>query len=416
MPPPVASAARPGRSDRARRAVEDLGVFKLNKETPFHRWVSLTEGFSARLVAQELGREPYARKIYDPFGGTGTTPLVAAQAGRYGTWAEVNPYLREVAQTKAAAIAASAADRDEAVPLLQHAADEGPLLDGTIGSHPLVRANESRDFFDALVATELVGWVRRFERSALPLARQIGRLAVASCAINVSKMKRAVDLRRRTPKELAQQRPLVAASVRSRLGLMVDDLLTTSPAEGRAVLVSDDARSLPADFGPVDLVVTSPPYLNGTNYCRNTKLELLLLGIIENEDGLKDLRSRAITAGINNVSQRIRTPQTIDAVERIAQRLDERAYDQRIPAMVRAYFSDMQVVLSETRRAMSELGKLVLDIGDSRFAGVHVDTPELLLGIAETSGWRVDSVEVIRSRVAKDGNPLCQKLLRLYSA
>ena len=58
-------------------------------------------------------------------------------------------------------------------------------------------------------------------------------------------------------------------------------------------------------------------------------------------------------------------------------------------------------------------GELVLDIGDSRFAGVHVDVPELLTLIAEDVGWELEDVETIRNRVAKDGNPLCQKLLRL---
>ena len=31
----------------------------------------------------------------------------------------------------------------------------------------------------------------------------------------------------------------------------------------------------------VDVIVTSPPYLNGTNYIRNTKLELWFLGYLK---------------------------------------------------------------------------------------------------------------------------------------
>ena len=98
---------------------------------------------------------------------------------------------------------------------------------------------------------------------------------------------------------------------------------------------------MPEEFGTVDLVVTSPPYLNGTNYCRNTKLELLLLGLIHSENGLMDIRSKSVTAGINNVSKRIREPDVIAEVEEVATQLDECAYDVRIPRMVRAYFSDM---------------------------------------------------------------------------
>ena len=122
-----------------------------------------------------------------------------------------------------------------------------------------------------------------------------------------------------------------------------------------------------------------------------------------------------MTAGINNVSKRIREPSVIAAVEDVAVKLDECAYDVRIPRMIRAYFSDMQIVLATTRTAIKPGGRMVLDIGDSRFAGVHVDVPELLVLIAEGVGWEIEDVEVIRNRVAKDGNPLCQKLLRLCS-
>src|SRR5438067_8240828 len=78
-------------------AVATLGVFQPNKTAPFHRWVTFTEGFSAQLVTRQLARASGLLDVYDPFGGTGTTPLVAAQLGHRGLWSEVNPYLEEVA-------------------------------------------------------------------------------------------------------------------------------------------------------------------------------------------------------------------------------------------------------------------------------------------------------------------------------
>lgn len=395
--------------------VETLGVFKANRDAPFHRWVHLTEGFSAQLVAGELTRSPDAQLIYDPFGGTGTTPLVAAEMGRIGTWSEVNPYLREAARIKIAAACAGVEERKEAAASLLNLLSLGPVTDRDADQeHPLAVANEVRDFFSSQALGDLLGWMRRFE-TAGGLAQRIGLLGVASSAIHASNMKRAVDLRRRTERELLQARPDASEAVRERVWLMISDLNGTPVAPGSGTNVSTDARALPDDFGPIDLVVTSPPYLNGTNYCRNTKLELLLLGLIRSEDGLMDIRSRSVTAGINNVSKRIREPAVIAEVEEVAVKLDECAYDVRIPRMIRAYFSDMQIVLATTRAAMKPGGRMVLDIGDSRFAGVHVDVPELLGTIAEAGGWEIEDVEVIRNRVAKDGNPLCQKLLRLCS-
>jgi hypothetical protein len=388
-------------------ATDDIGVFKPNKSAPIHRWVSFTEGFSAQLVRNALsGFKPSTTFVFDPFGGTGTTPLVAAQLGFSAAWAEVNPYLQEVATTKVAAAVASREEREHALEQLEPA---------EMSQHPLLQANESRAFFAPETAFELVHWTHTFDALEDELARRLGRVAVASCAIEVSNMKRAVDLRRRTETELLAPRPRARDLIAERVLQIASDLDSTTVATGKASLVSTDARSLPADMPEIDLIVTSPPYLNGTNYFRNTKLELLLLELLASEGDLAHHRSRAITAGINNVSRRIADPVPIACVEEVAERLDLVTYDARIPRMVRAYFADMQLVFRTLREAMSDAGSMVLDIGDSRFAGIAVDTPTLLARIAESQGWSCSKVETIRARTSKDGGKLCQKLLYLSS-
>lgn len=393
----------------------ELGVFAPNRSAGVHRWVSFTEGFSARLVAEALAGADRRAYVFDPFGGTGTTPAVAAQHGFGSGYAEVNPYLREAAETKLRALTAGPGERRHASAQLAAALLEGPVA-ADLSSNPLVRVNESRDFVGADALAELVAWLARFDSLDSDLARRLGRIAVATSTVGVSNMKRAVDLRRRTEAERRQRRPAVSAVIRERIGHMTEDLRETPTAPGTATCVSHDARVLPADVPPIDLVVTSPPYLNGTNYFRNTKLELLLLGHISAEEDLKVHRARAVTAGINNVSRSLKPPQEFDAVERVAVKLDEVAYDRRIPAMVRAYFSDMSVVLGALHERMAPGGRLLLDIGDSRFAGVHVDTPELLGHLAVEAGWGRGETRILRARRAKDGGQLCQKLLCLFSS
>ena len=388
-----------------------LGVFKPNREAPIHRWVSFTEGFSAQLVARELDRARRRLHVFDPFGGTGTTPLVAVQLGHRASWTEVNPYLTEVAQTKLAAASAPSALRERTIQAICDLVKSGPAA--VPSQHPLLEINARRDFFQSDSLQELLGWVARFDGANDALARSLGRAAVGSAAVPASNMKRAVDLRRRTAAELQKPRPVVTTLVRDRLERMVSDLLESLPAQGSGEWTGSDARSLDQVVSNIDLVVTSPPYLNGTNYFRNTKLELLLLGLIQDERDLAGLRTAAVTAGINNVSRRIGEPVTPVPAQEVAAALDGVAYDQRIPKMVRAYFADMGAILSALRRAMSDGGHLVLDIGDSKFAGVHVDTPGILSAIATDNGWTLDDEETIRTRRSKDGSPLCQKLLKL---
>jgi hypothetical protein len=109
--PAALSRARPEPVPKIRPGADLLGVFKPNKSAPIHRWVSFTEGFSAQLVAGELSDARRSRHVYDPFGGTETTPIVAAQLGHRSVWSEVNPYLREVAETKMMAAGSDARAR-----------------------------------------------------------------------------------------------------------------------------------------------------------------------------------------------------------------------------------------------------------------------------------------------------------------
>ena len=55
------------------------GTFQLNKTEAIHGWYSYVEGYSSCLVVNELDQlaNENIRTIYDPFGGTGTTPLDA---------------------------------------------------------------------------------------------------------------------------------------------------------------------------------------------------------------------------------------------------------------------------------------------------------------------------------------------------
>jgi hypothetical protein len=84
--------------------------------------------------------------------------------------------------------------------------------------------------------------------------------------------------------------------------------------------------------------------------------------------------------------------------------------------MVRMYFSDMRQVFACVRSRSRWGARWLLDIGDSRFCGVHVPTHELLCEVAGPEGWERVRMETIRARRSYDGSPLTQVLLELRAA
>ena len=76
------------------------GTFRPNKNEPVHRWFPYLEGYSRQLVEYELRNRQAGEVVYDPFGGSGTTPLTAVMNGLDGLYSEINPVMSLIAQTK----------------------------------------------------------------------------------------------------------------------------------------------------------------------------------------------------------------------------------------------------------------------------------------------------------------------------
>ena len=78
------------------------GTFALNKVEPIHRWFSYMEGYSSILVEKEIEQVGYEniKTLYDPFGGSGTSLLVASEHSIKPYYSETNPVMSFICKTK----------------------------------------------------------------------------------------------------------------------------------------------------------------------------------------------------------------------------------------------------------------------------------------------------------------------------
>lgn len=391
-----------------------LGVFGSNKQRPFHRWYPFVEGYSADLVQRAISEQTKPGTVLDPFGGSGTTALAAAMLGRDSIYAEVNPYLAWVADVKInqSRITAASGQLDD---LRAIARDLRSTRRQVEPDHPLILADEKRRYFPPDVAEQAVSLHSFFSQELAGGAREVARLALATALVPSSNMVRRTDLRKRVASDPAPANLIDA--VGARLREFADDIEQYAHLiNGYASQVATDTRGRWETEAKASVIITSPPYLNGTNYCRNSKLELLTLGFISSEKELASLRKSMISAGINNVSKKRTEAEPIAAVEKIASQLDLVAYDSRIPKLVRTYFSDMKSALSRVRHHSIDGARMHFDIGDSRYSGVHVPTHTLLQSVAEDVGWRFLGQDILRVRRSYDGSKLTQVLMRFEAA
>lgn len=386
---------------------EKGGTFSLNKTEPIHRWYSYVEGYSSCLIAEELktllALKPNIETIYDPFCGTGTTALVASTYGINSFYSESNPFMQTVIETKINEV--QKLDDVATSMLIEYLA-----LVNDMKIEKYASWNGFEKFFGERQLSELLTIKNLIFQEDNESVKRILALALSAIVVKVSKMTRRGDLRYATEKEYREENVLECFT--DKLNEMIFDIQHhRTIVKCGTTKVSDDARD--NDYvDTFDCVITSPPYLNGTNYIRNTKLELKLNDFITSENDLPDFHSKGIVAGINNVSKRTAIDTILPVVEPYLEQLQPVAYDERIPKMVAGYFRDMDMVIQKLSRSIKAGGLFTMDIGDSQFAGVHIPTHLILSDICVQHGFILYDEEILRERRSKNGMVLTQRLLR----
>lgn len=395
-------------------------TFRDSSEAPLHSWFPYIEGYSPRFV--DRIRHEFladARRIVEPFAGTGTTPVVLAQAGIACAFSEANPVMAFIAQTKLAVLGLAMPERSDLARRLTSLARALPQRTSAVSPDEGLRASYMESFgasvffdpaaFEEVLRLRAVGDEVSHEDR---LPGDCLAVAVLSSLIPSSRLKRAGDLRYRTPGELAAGLPSPVEQVCRRLVAQAADLAQSRPLTAHARFACPTADMLHENLeGEWDGVITSPPYLNGTNYIRNARLELWYQRYLKENADLRRLRDRVITSGINDVHAQTRWQPVTPGVERVVRAIEQSAYDSRIAKMVGGYFHDMAAVFASLSECLRPGGRLCIDIGDSIYNNVHVPTDDLLVEVAEGMGFRTVERIHLRKRMSKGGKAVRQQLL-----
>jgi DNA modification methylase len=152
---------------------------------------------------------------------------------------------------------------------------------------------------------------------------------------------------------------------------------TNGPA---AKLREGDARKLPIRTGSIDLVVTSPPYLNAIDYIRCSKFSLVWMGY--DITALSELRSKSVGT---EKGRTLDDPQ----IEEILQSLKIEGLSRRRYAVVSAYVDDMRLALEEVERVLVPGGEAVYVIGENTMEGIYIKNAAILRLLAKNVGLKL---------------------------
>ena len=395
-------------------------TFNGGRHEPLHEWYPWLEGYSPAFVESVIGSYcPHANSVFDPFGGTGTTPLTASRLGMKAYFSEINPILQFLTASKVMAL--QLPDRERAA-LADHLSELADTLDKRIDtSRPDSQLRRTYGaafgkskffnddvFADVLRCRNMIDEIGR----ATPLTARFMTIAVFRALIPASRLIRRGDLRFKTKKELARGQIKLRVEIRKALEMMARDIRSLSLIDKAPILLLENAKKL--DRIPtlsIDAVITSPPYLNGTNYFRNTKVELWFLRCLNSRDDLARFRFGSMTAGINDVTVGKPVGEMPSCVLPVLKALETDAYDVRIPRMVACFASEMHWILQALAKHIRKNGMIAIDIGDSSYAGVHVPTDRFIAESLNVAGFDLSDELVLRQRYSRNQMKLTQKLL-----
>ena len=397
-------------------------TFQSAKNEPIHRWFPYLEGFSEEFIRAIYAADGgNAKSVYEPFAGSGTVPVFAIKNGMECYYQEVNPYLAKVIELKGEVLrivencradlveyCELILDRYETtVKFLEESEDLktsytdtfSPSVYFTLENYSQVL--KSRSFLDNENSSELIAKV----------AKGLLWLAMSESLLHSSLLKRAGDIRFRRGRELGSITPFIPRVIDAYRKIIQDISTIRSIKEIGNLQFSSNAKVKLSQSEFADIIITSPPYLNGTNYIRNTKLELWYDRLLKKKTDLNFYRNEVVTAGINDVSANLKE---ID-LPSLKELLDKSGnwYDKRIPKMISDYFFDMEKVLINCLKALKPGKSLYLDIGDSIYGGNYIPTHTLLIDLACKIGFLYDETVVLRNRKSKNGSALHQVVIKL---
>jgi tRNA G10 N-methylase Trm11 len=164
--------------------------------------------------------------------------------------------------------------------------------------------------------------------------------------------------------------------------------------------------------GSVSAVITSPPYPNEKDYTRTTRLESVVLGLVVDKPQMRRLKRGLVRSNTRGVyKEDVDDVWVADNVEvqGLAERIEARrielgktsGFERMYARVTKLYFGGMARHLASLRATLRPGARLAYVVGDqASYLGVMIQTGRILGDIAVALGYRLESIDLFRTRLA----------------
>ena len=397
-------------------------AFSENHDRTLHRWVPWIAGFSGSFVAGVLEKVRRGRRrlrVLDPFAGVGTTLIEALKHEDDAIGFEINPYAALACKTKARVAHYDVEMLATVLDRFEEYGEERLSLDMGAVSRPPKGFASRVPFFSPEVERQVLVCQDFIAQETTDWIRDLFQVAFGAVMVSFSNYSYEPSLGTRAGAGKPNVDDAdVFSIVKRKLREMHADIVTFQRWMTR-FRRTPQATVHPVsyfDHGPrirrhsIDVLITSPPYLNNYHYIRNTRPHLFWLGMVQASSELKSIEHKSfgqfwqtVRSG-PEVSLRPRLPHLVEQLEELRGRHAEKgAYGGSGWANYAAtYFNDCQRFCTLTRTRMRPGGTVVVVIGNNILQGMEFRTDKLFAEIAEQEGFETVALHEVRKKRTGD--------------
>ena len=346
---------------------------------------------SAGIALQAMPKDSVQLRILDPMMGSGTVLAMARARGHRGFGFDLDPLAVLISK-----VWTTTNDPDSvrhcAKDVLDSARDLLPDI-GDEDAYPVDADEETRDFvtywFDVQARRQLTALSTCIE--CVPDETTRNALWCAYSRLIITKQSGASlarDLAHSRPHRYYTEAPLKPFEkfVASIERVLTNSISNRMPDRGPAPTIRlGDARKLPVPSDSIDLVLTSPPYLNAIDYLRCSKFSLVWMG-----ESVNELRKvRADSVGAEAAKESMAEDVEVNRVM-AAMKLKPKLAPKNERILAR-YIDDMRGALSEVGRVLDRKGKAIYVVGENTVRGTYIRNSTVVCEVAKLAGLSFDS-------------------------
>jgi DNA modification methylase len=405
----------------------NLVTFTPNKNKPIHKWYPLVEGYSTELVKKLIEEQVSRPNIcFDPFGGVGTTALTCLELDVQCVSIESSPFFYDVANAKINYHKLSTIVLESLILkiTLKLENQKRTVKHPELQSKTFFESDRTKWIFHKSVSNGIFDIVKIIDEICsddLLIYKSIFKISLSTIlqeVSNVFKNGKCLSYKKNW-REKQYKRQDVHSFFLKHINevILVDLKLIDADKEitrsQNLILFGDSRKEVSNIQNGIDIVITSPPYLNSRDYTDIYRLELWMLGYVSTYDNERVIRKNALTSHVQIPLPKVNYPdvEELKVAINYLESDEVKLWNINIPNMVRGYFNDMQNLLLDLKPKLKKNAMLYINVSNSSYSNHIIEVDLIIAKAAELIGYRCEEIRIARpiktsSQQANIGNDL----------